>query len=162
MGDGVLRGCFACRTRDANHSLAPQAAHSRCEVLQRTQRVSYGQEARIPRVALELIFADYRGNRASFEGVVYEVVPIQTLAFHGKEQVARLDRSRINGIAQRDRIAIEIACRARKFSDSPQQQFHNCRPIVVTAVVVQSCPASRRISRTSSTSSNGTTPSRVI
>ena len=68
--------------------------------MQSEQCVIDGQQLLVGRISSQLIFANYGSDGASFECLLYEVVAIQSLAFHRKEKLAWGNGSRIDGIAR--------------------------------------------------------------
>ncbi len=90
-GDGFLGGGFAGRAGDGDDAPAPLAAHMRGQRLQGEQRI-FGDEQRHGQRGVgqrgHARARDDGGDGAAGEGGGDEIVAVETLAAHGKEQVA--------------------------------------------------------------------------
>src|SRR2546427_6752833 len=90
--------------------------------------------------------------------LLHKVVPIEPLAFYGKEKISWLNGSRIYGISLSYDIAIVAPRCGYEFSNSRERQLHGFFPAVAVAAS-QSYPSSRRTFCATCTSSKGVGPS---
>src|SRR5581483_1397125 len=96
-------------------------------------RVVDSQEFAMKRKPAQLVFADNSSYSAPLQGLLHIVMPFETLALDGKEEIARLQRSRVDGIGLCNLLPVEIACGRDEFGNPGQREFHRCFPSMFAA-----------------------------
>ncbi len=107
-GHGFLGGGFSGRAGDGDDAAAPLAAHVRGQRLQGDERI-FGDQERVGKRGIGqgsgARARDDGGDCAALECGGDEIVAVEALAAHGKEQLAGRDGARVNGVAGRDQRA---------------------------------------------------------
>ncbi len=90
-GNCFFRGGLAGGAGDGNYALAPLSAHMQCKGMERDERVFRYQQRngkRSVRQRRSLGARNDGGHRAAFKRCSNEVVPVEALPAHRKEQIA--------------------------------------------------------------------------
>src|SRR5262249_62322306 len=74
--------------------------------------------------AMSCTVPDRRRNCARLKRVCDKFMPIQTLAFDGKEKISCLDCAGVDRIARSYLLVIKVAGRFSEFRNSPEGQLH--------------------------------------
>ena len=114
--------------------LTPKASNGGRQRLQSDQRVVDRKQTGFDRVASQLILAHYGGDRASFQGLLHEVVAVETLALDCEKEFTRLNGSRVDGVPGRNLLQFAFASCVEELFDSSQGQLHAFRPAPAVAV----------------------------
>src|ERR1700722_2206399 len=110
-----------------------------------------------------MVSIDDGRNRAAAQSLLYVIVTIQTFTLHGEEKLARLHGTRIDGIPLYQYFAVVLPGRRYEFGDARKRKLHVPLPAdSAFAVFLQSYVKALRLSRATSTSSNGIVPDCVV
>jgi len=140
VGDGVLGGGLAGGAGHRDQRLAPGAADRGAQLLQGQQRVVHCQQLGADGfgIAGELLVADDGRHRAPLQRRFHEVVPVQALATHGEEQLARRQSARINGVAGGDGLAVHGSRGREQLRNALERELHGLAPLDAGAAAAMS------------------------
>src|SRR6516164_4143497 len=152
VGDDFLGGSFSCRAGHADQRFAPYQPDGFRELLKRVQSIVDYNQGRVRSVSRDLVAAHNRSNGSLGQRFADEVVPVDTLTQDCKEQLARLDGARVDGITDSDSFRIECTARLEELGDARQAELHDWSRCAIAY------PACTRAWRATSKSSKETTP----
>src|SRR5947207_2557281 len=155
MSKNFLGSGFACGTSNGQERLSPKPARRCTQRLQSSKRVFHDQQ--LSGISIDALSSlNNGGNCTPFKGCTGVIMSIKMLALQGNEQIAGIERAGINGIPHGDLLLVKVAFGCRKFSNTPQRQFHRLAPSAAFKY-----PMCCSASRATLTSSKGNVPSRV-